>query len=481
MVDDVEAKRDAKAIAGEQLPRPSWRLPVIGDVLRLDAKRPVQREARWASTLGSVFEIKILADRLVVVGGADVAAEVFDEERFAKAVVAPLTSLRAIAGDGLFTAFNSEPNWARAHNVLAPAFSQESMRSYHQIMVSAVSELITDWRASTAAPVAVPADMNALTLNIIGRAGFGYDFGGIGGGADPFVQAMTRALSYASTSSNEVPFLRALFGRAATRQYPKDVALLHSVVDGVIMQRRNGTRAPSNDLLQRMLDTPDPESGEMLPDENIRNQVLTFLIAGHETTAGTLSFALHYLSLNPDVVATARAEIDRVWPDPSVELTFEQVGKLRYVRRIVDETLRLWPSGPAFFRKARRDTTLAGKYAVKKGHPILVVLLALHRDKAVWGEDAELFDPDRFAPAAMKARAGHVHAYKPFGTGVRGCIGRQFAVHEAVLALAMLLRAFDFKPVPGYELKVDELMTIRPAGLTLTLSERTTVGDAPMS
>ncbi|MGB3770608.1 MAG: cytochrome P450 [Rhodococcus sp. (in: high G+C Gram-positive bacteria)] len=223
-----------------------------------------------------------------------------------------------------------------------------------------------------------------------------------------------------------------------------------------------------------MLDTPDPDTGELLDDENIRHQVITFLVAGHETTAGLLSFALHYLSINPDIVTRARSEIDEVWTDKNRPIEYDTVAKFRYVRRIMDETLRLWPSGPGFMRKARADTVIGDNYLMKKGYPILVVLLALHRDPTVWGAEPDTFDPDRFLPAAVRERKQHTNAYKPFGTGVRSCIGRQFALHEAVLALVMLIDAFDLTPDHTYRLKVKELLTVRPEGLQLGFEHRAT-------
>lgn len=120
-------------------------MPVIGDALRLDPKRPVQREMEFVRELGDVFEINIVGSKLIVVGGGAAAAEVFDESRFAKAVVPPVSNLRELAGDGLFTAFNREPAWAQAHNVLMPAFSQLSMRSYHDAMTQCVDELCDYW------------------------------------------------------------------------------------------------------------------------------------------------------------------------------------------------------------------------------------------------------------------------------------------------------------------------------------------------
>lgn len=452
------------------MPHPSWRLPLLGDVLRLDPQRPVQREVKFAQELGDVFEISILGRKVIVVGGGDAAAEVFDERRFAKAVVPPVSNLRELAGDGLFTAFNSEPAWAQAHNVLMPAFSQASMRSYHAVMVDCVDQLCSYWAESVErGPIDVSSDMNRLTLEVIGRTGFGYSFDSFAPNRHPFVESMTRAMAYVSQTANDVPLIREVLGWKAMRQNPKDIALMKSTVDHVIAARRRGETPRQDDLLQRMLENPDPETGETMSDQSIRNQVLTFLIAGHETTAGLLSFALHYLSLNPEIVERAREEIEQMLGARGTAVSFEQVAKLRYLRRIVEETLRLWPSGPAFFRKAREETTLAG-YPIRKSETILVVLLALHRDPKLWGDDVERFDPDRFLPAAVRARPAH--AYKPFGVGARACIGRQFALHEAVLALARILVNFDIAPIPGYELKVEELLTIRPENLRLVMRPR---------
>lgn len=456
--------------AVQQMPHPGWRLPLLGDVLRLDPQRPVQREARFVRELGDVFEISILGRKVVVVGGGDAAGEVFDEARFAKAVVPPVSNLRELAGDGLFTAFNSEPAWAQAHNVLMPAFSQSSMRSYHDTMAECVDQLCDYWTSQHGqGSVDVSSDMNRLTLEVIGRTGFGFSFDSFAAGRHPFVESMTRALSYVSQTANDIPVVREILGWKAMRQNPKDIALMKRTVDEVIAARRRGDSPPQDDLLQRMLENPDPETGELMSDQSIRNQVLTFLIAGHETTAGLLSFALHYLSINPEIAEKVRAEVESVLEAGDAPIRFEQVAKLRYTRRVLDETLRLWPSGPAFFRKARQDTSLSG-YPIGKGGTILVVLLALHRDPKLWGDDADRFDPDRFLPEAVRARPAH--AYKPFGVGARACIGRQFALHEAVLALSQIVTRFDIIPTPGYELSVEELLTVRPENLRLQLRPR---------
>jgi unspecific monooxygenase len=223
-------------------------------------------------------------------------------------------------------------------------------------------------------------------------------------------------------------------------------------------------------MLDIMLHSADPDTGERLHPDNIVAQILTLMAAGSETSANTISFALHYLSTNPDVAAKAQAEIDQRWPVsdfPNIE--FDDIAKLRYLRRVVDETLRLWPVAPGYYRQARRDTTLGGKYSFRKGDWVAVVLLAAHRAPA-WGSDADTFNPDRFLPENLRKLPPHI--YKPFGTGPRACIGRQFALHEIVLTLAAILHQYDLETKPGYQLKVAETLTLKPAGFQLRLHPR---------
>ncbi|MGB6053367.1 MAG: cytochrome P450, partial [Rhodococcus sp. (in: high G+C Gram-positive bacteria)] len=241
--------------------------------------------------------------------------------------------------------------------------------------------------------------------------------------------------------------------------------------DDIIRTRRDeetGSTPGLTDLLDIMLDAArDADNPNALSEINIRHQILTFLIAGHETTSGALSFALYYLAHNPDIMAAARAEVDEVWGSESP--TFQQVPKLRLVRRVLDEALRLWPTAPAFAREAREDTVIGGNYEMKKGDWALVLIPGLHRDP-VWGEDTDRFDPDRFLSANVRARPGHV--YKPWGTGERACIGRQFAIHEAVLVLGTILQRFEFRADPAYQLKIEERLTLMPKNFELQISVR---------
>ncbi|AYJ50831.1 cytochrome P450 [Rhodococcus sp. P1Y] len=450
---------------GVTIPTPRFRLPVLGDVLSIDADKPTQRELRMAAELGPIFERKILKHRLVVVSGADLVAELNDETRFAKFLALPHRKLRALGGDGLFTAFNSEPNWGAAHRILMPGFSRDAMRTYHRVMTEVAAELVEHWGRRPNTSIDVTADLNKLTLENMARAGFGYSFDAFVSKDDEFVAAIVRILGFVNRTSNDLPFMR-VFRRGESARNERDIAYVHGVVDDVIERRLHNPDTRHDDLLDLMLHTPDPETGETLDRINIRHQVLTFLVAGNETTAGTLAFALYFLATHPDVAAKVRAEVDSA-VDP---ISFEGVSKLRYTRSVVDETLRLWPSAPGYFRKAREDTSIGdGQYSMKAGEWAFVLTLGVHRDP-VWGPDPERFDPDRFSSERAKSRPAQ--AYRPFGTGMRGCIGRQFALHESVLTLAELTRAFEFELEDGYELDVQESLTLKPQNMRMTVRSR---------
>ncbi|WP_314173195.1 cytochrome P450 [Streptomyces winkii] len=459
-----------------RIPHPPRRVPVLGDVLGASVRSPVQDSMRIARELGPIFRRKAFDREIVFVWGADLAAELADESRFAKHVGLGVANLRPLAGDGLFTAYNHEPNWQLAHDILAPGFSRAAMEGYHPLMLDVARQLTGHWdeRSRTGDAVDVPGDMTKLTLETIARAGFGHDFGSFERTRPhPFVTAMVGALSYAQRRNAAPPLIGPLLQRGAAKRNAANRDYLNSTVDEVIEARRGADATASHgDLLDRMLETAHPETGERLSPQNIRRQVVTFLVAGHETTSGALSFALHYLSRNPDVLARAQAEVEEVWGDTE-EPAYEQVARLRYVRRVLDESLRLWPTAPAFSREALHDTELGGVHPLRKGAWALVLIMMLHRDPAVWGEDAEEFDPDRFEPKAVRARPPHV--FKPFGTGARACIGRQFALHEATLVLGLLVRRYDFRSDPAYRLRVSERLTLMPRDLSLHLTRRTPV------
>ncbi|GAA3087038.1 bifunctional cytochrome P450/NADPH--P450 reductase CypB [Streptomyces roseofulvus] len=418
-----------------------------------------------------MFRVRTFGTELIVVGGLDLVTELSDESRFRKNVSRDLAEVRQIGRDGLFTAFNHEPNWRKAHDILMPAFSLGAMRSYHPAMLRVARSLIAKWDRVGGGSVDVPEDMTRLTFDTIGLCGFGFDFESFQRPEPhPFVNAMAQALAFAQGRTEAVPGME-LFQRKQAEQFRRDNKLMRDLVDKVIRQRKASGDTSTDDLLGRMLHTPDPVTGAVLDDENIRNQVITFLIAGHETTSGALSFALYYLTKHPEVLARAQAEVDALWgnaDNPQAE--YGDIGKLSYIRQVLSESLRLWPTAPGYAVEPLEDTVIGGKYAVRKGEALSILALALHRDPA-WGENVELFDPERFTPEREAARP--VHLYKPFGNGERACIGRQFALHEATLLLGLLVHRYRLIDHTDYQLKVKQQITIKPDGFTIKLARRT--------
>ncbi|MEU3936008.1 cytochrome P450 [Streptomyces sp. NPDC029044] len=432
---------------------------------------PVQQAMDLMREHGPVFVRRLYGRDTLFVGDLDLVADLADEQRFAKHIGPGLENVREFAADGLFTAYNDEPNWAKAHDILMPAFALGSMRTYHPVMLKVARRLIASWDrdASAGRPVNVPDDMTRMTLDTIGLAGFGYDFGSFERAEPhPFVESMVRCLEWSMTRLARVPGQDHSAQDAAFRD---DSAHLARVVDDVIAARTGTDQSDADDLLGLMLTAEHPADGTTLDTANIRNQVITFLIAGHETTSGAMSFALYYLAKHPTALQLVQREADTLWGDQTdPEPTYDEVGRLTYTRQVLNEALRLWPTAAVFSRQAREDTLLGGRIPLRAGQSALVLTPMLHR-QPVWGDNPELFDPSRFTPEAEAGRP--VHAFKPFGTGERACIGRQFALHEATMLLAMLVHRYRLRDHADYRLTVKETLTLKPEGFTLALAPRT--------
>ncbi|MEU0199986.1 MULTISPECIES: cytochrome P450 [unclassified Streptomyces] len=432
---------------------------------------PVQQAMDLMREHGPVFVRRLYGRDTLFVGDLDLVADLADEQRFAKHIGPGLENVREFAADGLFTAYNDEPNWAKAHDILMPAFALGSMRTYHPVMLKVARRLIASWDRDARAgrPVDVPGDMTRMTLDTIGLAGFGYDFGSFERPEPhPFVESMVRCLEWSMTRLARVPGQDYSAADAAFRD---DAAYLAQVVDEVIAARTGTDQSQADDLLGLMLTAEHPADGTTLDAANIRNQVITFLIAGHETTSGAMSFALYYLAKHPTALRLVQREVDELWGDRTdPEPTYDEVGKLTYTRQVLNEALRLWPTAAVFARQAREDTLLGGRIPLRAGQSALVLTPMLHR-QPVWGDNPELFDPSRFTPEAEAERP--VHAFKPFGTGERACIGRQFALHEATMLLAMLVHRYRLRDHADYRLTVKETLTLKPEGFTLALTPRT--------
>ena len=454
------------------IPHPPTK-PVVGNMLSLDSTTPVQHMMRLAKELGPIYWLDMMGAPLVVVSGADLVDEISDEKRFDKSVRGSLRRVRAVGGDGLFTAHTNEPNWSKAHNILMTPFGNRAMQSYHPSMLDIAEQLVKKWeRMNADDEIDVVHDTTALALDTVGLCGFDYRFNSFyREDYHPFVASLVRSLETIMVTRG-LP-LEGLWLRNRNRDMAGDVAFMNKMVDEIVAERRKNVEAAEGkkDMLGAMMTGVDRATGEQLDDVNIRYQINTFLIAGHETTSGMLSCAIYALLKHPDVLKKAYEEVDRVLGgDINVKPTYQQVTQLTYITQILKEALRLWPPAPAYGVAPINDEVIGGKYKLKKGTFVLVHVLALHRDPGVWGPNPDAFDPENFSREAEAARP--VNAWKPFGNGQRACIGRGFAMHESALALGMILQRFKLIDIHRYQIVLKETLTIKPDGFKIKVRPR---------
>ncbi|GFG85981.1 NADPH--cytochrome P450 reductase [Mycolicibacter algericus] len=408
---------------------------------------------------GPLFYADFSGVRKLYACSRELVEELCDENRFAKNPMRPLERVRQLAGDGLFTAYHGEPNWQKAHDVLMPGFSYAGLRNYHGAMLDIGTQLIDRWDACVGhRPADASTDLQKLAMDTVALAGFGARFDSFSHkGLAPIPQSFTAALSKLAETDG-----------AADLDH--ELEHLHRSFDELIEQHRATATPELDDLLYVMLEH-DSDGGPLLSTDNIRNQIMTFLIAGQLTTSELMPTALYNLLHHPAVLSRAVAEVDAVFGvDDDYLPTYDDIGKLEYLRQVINETLRLSPPVVGFDRTALADNIIGGKYPIKQGEAVSVLTGALHRQPE-WGDNVELFDPDRFDAARSAGRPGAV--FKPFGTGARSCIGRQFALHEATMTIARLIHRYRLIDSQHYALQFDSERSRRPMDFHLDLIRRT--------
>ncbi|MEV5753049.1 cytochrome P450 [Actinoallomurus sp. NPDC052308] len=444
-------------------------IPILGHAPQIPDTNPVAYFGELSKQFPEgIFSVDIAGQENVFVFDPDLITEVCDETRFGKPIFPPLSHVRDYAGAGLFTAADDEEVWGMAHRILMPAFSQRAMKGYFGQMLEIAQNLVGKWERRQGQPVRITDDYTRLTLDTIALSGFGYRFDSFSKEElHPFLYALLEALIESMRRSQELPMMTAQ-RKDDANQYHRNIQLMQELVESVIKERRQGRGSGEDDLLGLMLQATDPETGKPLDDDNVRDQVLTFLIAGHETTSGLLSFATYSLMRNPHVLAQAYAEVDRMLPGDTVP-NYDTIMKLDVIPRILEETLRLWAPIPQIMKAPLADTVIGGQYELTQGTKTNLLMGPLHTHPKAWDRPDE-FDIDRWLPENRAQH--HPHAYKPFGNGRRACIGRQFALTEARLALALVLQKFKFSDTTDYKMDVREALTRKPGDFELVVRTR---------
>ncbi|MEB8337880.1 cytochrome P450 [Streptomyces endophyticus] len=357
--------------------------------------------------------------------------------------------LRSTFGNGLLT--SQDDTYMRQRRLIQPLFTPRGIRAYDTAITGEAAATAEGWRGQDVVDVA--EEMERFTLRAVARILFGADI-------DTAVPAVRRFFPEISETS-----LRRAYGAGIVkptwptprnRRFDSACEELYAVCDTLIAERRAADE-PGGDLLGLLIKART-EDGETLSPDEIRDQVLVFLLAGHETTSTSLTFALHLLGRNPDAQKRMHEEIDAVLTEGRPPQAGD-LDRMPYTERVIKEAMRLYPAAAATGRQAVADTEVDGVH-IPAGSDVTVSAYVTHRDPAYW-PDPMRFDPDRFLPEAEQSR--HRYAWMPFGGGPRACIGAQFAMLESVLGLAVLLQAYEVEAVDDREIATAFGITMRPA------------------
>ncbi|KAH7318103.1 cytochrome P450 [Stachybotrys elegans] len=447
------------------IPEPAG-LPLLGHALSMDKSSPLKSMVKFADEMGPIYRLRFPGRQVIFISSQELVNEVSDERRFRKNANATLTEVRNGVHDGLFTARYGEENWGIAHRVLMPAFGPLPIRTMFEEMHDIATQLALKWaRYGPDNYIQVTDDFTRLALDTIALCSMGYRFNSYYSPTmHPFIQAMGDFLSESMARANRVPMPGVIY-HSRDSKYHADIEILRTTARGVLEERR---RRPSDrkDLLTAMLDGVDPQTGRKMTDESIMDNLITFLVAGHETTSGMLSFAFYQLMTHPDEYRKAQEEVDSVVGKGVI--TVDHVSKLPRIAAILRETLRINATIPVYTVSSIEDTVIGGKYAVKKDENIALLLAKSQVDPTVFGPDATEFKPERMLDANFERLSREFpNNWKAFGNGTRACIGRPFAWQEALLVMAMLLQNFDFELEGGYQFDIHQTITIKPKGLRM--------------
>lgn len=363
-----------------------------------------------------------------------------------------LRRVSAIIGDGMLT--TDGETWRRQRKLSQPAFARSRLVDYTTIMADEGVRSLSSWRAGE--PRDIAQDMMALTLRVVSKALFGHEL------ADDDVRVVDRMMSVFQTGALSANVLPSWMPNPLMRRLTRASADLDRLVYGLVEQSQRaprggaapGAKANLLDLLVHAVDDEDPRA--RLSPREVRDNLLTLLLAGHETTSNALTWTLYALSRHPDIEAALVAEVDEVLGGRPP--TYEDLPKLALTERILKESMRMYPPVPSIARVAAEETTLGG-YRVAPGSEIILWVYMTHHDPRFY-PDPSAFRPDRFLPE-NEARLPKA-AYLPFGVGPRACIGKVFAMIEAQLLLALLVQRFHFELVPNQDVQVLPRVTLRP-------------------
>jgi len=438
-------------------------LPVLGNLLDL-RRDPLSFFTECAQRFGDVVSFRIGPRDALFLNDPDLIERVLvAEHRDFPKISFIWRQFTAVFGDGLVTSHGAL--WQRQRRLCAPAFTPARLAAYAQVMARGTDHVLDGWRDGEVRDL--HADMMGLTLRIVAETLFGVGIDDDIPRIEAAVDDLSREMASRMVRPILIPDAVPLPGHL---RYHRGLACIEDVATRIIKERRTKPATGQN-LLSAMMEARD-EAGAPMSDHQLRDEAVTFLLAGHETTALALTWALHLLGQHPDVGAAMATEVDAVLGERAI--AYEDLQRLTLVEQVVNESLRLYPPAWLIGREAGQDCEIGG-YRIQAGTPIYTLPWVLHRDPRFW-EEPLAFRPQRWAEGVPRSLPRF--AYMPFGGGPRVCIAQRFAMVEAVLILASIKRRFRLVPSQQGPVEPFPSITLRPAGPVRFRVEARRVGSA---
>jgi cytochrome P450 len=421
---------------------------------------PLQIFTSWARQFGDIFYYRAGWIHVYFLNHPDLieSALINQQQNVLKDRV--IQNSRWFLGEGLLTSEGAA--WRRQRRLCQPAFHRQRLESYAQTIVSSAQQALSTWKDGETRDL--HQEMMQITLRIVAKVLFSVE---VQSETEEVAQCLNLLMKHSSGARMILPPVVRHLPLPFLNRVREAVRRLDDVVYGIIRQRRaNGGLQKYGDLLAMLIDAED-EDGSRMTDRQLRDEVMTFLLAGHETTALSLSWTFYLLSQHPEVREKLQQELKQVLAGR--QPSFSDLPQLCYAEAVIKESMRLYPPAWSLARTAARDCEIAG-YRIPTGANVVMSQWIMHRDPRFYD------NPDQFTPERWFTEASqHLprFAYFPFGGGSRLCIGASFAMMEAVLLLAAIAQKFHFDLVPGHPIVPLPSITLRPKhGIRMTLCER---------
>jgi cytochrome P450 len=440
---------------------PWYRLPGLFVRIRKD---PLAELTKLRNEYGSIFRMTLGPVRVFFLSHPEAIRRVLvdNQESYSKRTK-DFEAMKPVLGEGLLTSDGAL--WQRQRRTIQPAFHHTVLDRFADLITRETEETLRSWRtaASRGEALDLAREMSRLTLTIVGKALFGVDLSAEADTVGPAVTLLNQHMAEDASSILELPHW---VPTARNRRF-RDAK---RTVDRQFFEQASENRTSPGDgpdLVGMLRRARDPETGEAMSERQLRDEVVTMMAAGHETTANALAWTLYLLSRHPDVADALRQEVDSIGNAGAP--TLEDFERLELTKMVLQESMRLYPPAWGLSRRAERADVVEG-HAIPAGSFMQIILYLLHRNPDVW-EEPERFDPTRFRPERVRNR--HRFAYLPFGAGSRICIGKDFAMMEAQLILAMVLKRYRIALAPGHPIALEPIITLRPRyGMWMLLDER---------